>query len=64
MPIKESWLNTSNHKSAKIKKCNNSFWGGEKLKHGKENYEDNSGKFKSKVWDHFLLDRKNYELNV
>ena len=46
--------------------CNHSLLGSEKfarhieLKHGKENYEDNSGKFKSKVWDHFLLDRKNY----
>ena len=46
--------------------CNCSFLGSEKferhieLKHGKGNYEDNSGKFKSKVWDHFLLDRKNY----
>ena len=46
--------------------CNCSFLGSEKferhmeLKHGKGNYKDNSGKFKSKVWEHFLLDRKNY----
>ena len=45
--------------------CNCSFLGSEKferhieLKHGKEGFEDISKNSKSKVWLHFLLDRKN-----